>query len=420
MKVEKKNGLFYTGLVLLIIYFLLVPVSEVNMKIEAFFCILVSLCIVIKSKNSIPLIVAMLFVTYCVYSIAIGEYIVGGDLGIPLTQVKNVNIYGSTLRILFFFLCLLLAFFPKIEQIRIPKPKDNIVIFSVLIIFLIYIAIFGINRTFANQYTVNISPLYEYAILLFLFAYYFSGNIFLRKVILTLMMLVFIIQDYYYGGRITSMQIILFAISTVFKDFLNKKSAVLVILGGILINSLVGAYRTSFSLNNFSIVRVLGALKNDFFVFDTPVYAYYASATHVASVDLIGISLRERMISFGNFVIAIFFGGENNSGNITRYVNENYFINVGGGLFPTHFYFWFGWIGIIFSALIIVYIFLKISSSKSDLTNLIGVIVISTIPRWFLYNPLTLFRMMLFTCILYFIFNFGHRFIVNAVKGTTM
>ncbi len=420
ISISKERFFYSSGLILLIIYYILFPSSEITSKLEAVSSILLSLILVFKSRNSIPLMVAMLFLSYCIYSIGVGEYLVGGPLGIPLTEVKNFHIYDLTLRIVLLFMTTLAAFFPKVTEINPPKPKDNVVIFYILIIILVYIGIYGIDRTFSNQYTVNISPMYEYSILLFLFGYFSSGDKFFRKMILVLIMAIYIFQDYYYGGRITSLQIIILAISTIFYEALNKKTALLLTIGGVFVNSLIGAYRTSFSLYGFSIWHVLLSLKDRLLVFDTPVYAYYASATHVASTELINIPFRERIISFFNFVVSIFGGGNNNSGNVTKYVSENYFINVGGGLFPTHFYFWFGWFGVIMAALVVCFIFRKICTKNSDLYSLTAVIVISTIPRWFLYNPLTLFRMIFFVCVLYIIFTYGNRFIYAAVKGTSL
>lgn len=323
------------------------------------------------------------------------------------------------MRILFLFLFILTLYFPKIENFRPIKPKDNVVIFSVLVIALIFIGLFGIDRVHTSKYTVSISPIYEYSILLFLFAYYSSGNKPIRKLVILILMGMFIIQDFYYGGRITSMQIILVAISTIFYNRVTSKSALLITFVGIFVNSIVGVYRSNFTLEGFNLINFFITLRNRWFVFDTPVYAYYASATHVASVELINLSINERLGSLINFILSIFTGSESNSGNVTRYVSENYFSNLGGGLLPTHFYFWLGYLGVIIAAVIILLILRMISIRDKELYKLVTVVFISTIPRWFLYNPLRMFRMIFFVCLLYPLFELGHKFLTLSIKDVS-
>ncbi|BBC61474.1 hypothetical protein QQG09_04645 [Melissococcus plutonius] len=390
-------------------YLFLVPPLGGTIKIEAIVAVLIGVGLVVKSRNCIPLMVAMIFVTYCIYSIVMGEYIAtSSHLGVPLTEVRTQEIYSTTLRILLLFLSIIFIFFPKkINHLFILKPKDNIFIFSFIIMILVYIGIFGIDRTVQTHYMVRISSLYEYSVILFLFAYYSSGNKLVRKTVIGLLMIAFIFQDYYYGGRITSLQIILLAISTLLNGMITKKLALIGSIVGIFVNSLVGVYR---NLIHFDFIAAFLNLKNQLFVFDTPVYAYYASATHVATINYTNISLSERFQSAANFICSIFLGSEENSGNITKYVNDHYYINVGGGIFPTHFYFWFGWLGVILSALIVVGILKITLKTNNTLTMLISISIITTIPRWFLYTPLSLFRNIFLISIFYCLFILGYKF----------
>lgn len=160
---------------------------------------------------------------------------------------------------------------------------------------------------------------------------------------------------------------------------------------GILVNSFVNAYRQSYDLGDVSLINTTKDFFNMYFVFDTPVYAYYSSATQIASESL--SNLEEKMISALSFLGSIFGGESTGYGNLTNYVSSNYFKNIGGGLYPTYFYFWFGWLGVIASSLILVLILNKINSENlNEIHKLIFVTIIFSVPRWYLYTPLSLFR----------------------------
>lgn len=61
ISISKERFFYSSGLILLIIYYILFPSSEITSKLEAVSSILLSLILVFKSRNSIPLMVAMLF-----------------------------------------------------------------------------------------------------------------------------------------------------------------------------------------------------------------------------------------------------------------------------------------------------------------------------------------------------------------------
>lgn len=94
-------------------YLFLVPPLGGTIKIEAIVAVLIGVGLVVKSRNCIPLMVAMIFITYCIYSIVMGEYIAtSSHLGVPLTEVRTQEIYSTTLRILL-FLSIIFIFFQK-------------------------------------------------------------------------------------------------------------------------------------------------------------------------------------------------------------------------------------------------------------------------------------------------------------------
>jgi len=335
-----------------------------------------------------------------------GEYFIGGHLGIPIHEVKNSYYYGINIRILLLFVAILSTFYnsSNIDHFNFKLvPKDNLFIFAIIVIVLILIFLFGIDRGPLTSYSVRITPIYEYSRVLFLFAYYFSGSSRIRKYIFFILVVLFILQDFYYGGRITSLQLILLIAVTLLSGKLTSKKLVKYGLWGIFINSLIVEYRKAYTLDSINIINLFKNLVNNYLVFDTPIYAYYASATHIAAAEIAGVDIK--LNSFLEFIKAIIVGSKNISGNVTKFVRINYFLNFGGGLLPSHFYFWMGWLGVIVISIIITYIFNKLTYLKSDYQKIIFASIVCTAPRWYLYSPLVLFRGSLFiTTVLYFIF----------------
>jgi hypothetical protein len=385
------------------------PSIQTN-KFFGLFVIIFSLILLYKTKGNLFAFLIAFFILYSNYSIFVGEYLVGSDLGIPLYQLKTEHYYGTAIRVLLFFISIVALFIkPRVveKQNFILTPKDNIVLFYALYFVLILIWIFGIDRS-ANldTYSVSITPIYEYATLIFLFAIYSSGFRRFRIITLMFMLLIFVLQDFYYGGRITSLQLILLFLVTI---FLKKLSPKMIIVGGIigiLINSVIGAYRKKYSLDSMGVFDIVKGVFNNYFVFDTPVYAYYTTVAHLAATEL--MDWRIRIESFLAFIFAI-FTGNNELSDVTSYVTNNYYFNYGGGLIPTHFYYWLGWLGVILIACILIIILNKIGSAKKDIWKIISISIVMTVPRWYLYTPLSLFRQVFLIVILYYAFIVAHN-----------
>ena len=99
-------------------------------------------------------------------------------------------------------------------------------------------------------------------------------------------------------------------------------------------------------------------------------------------------------------------------GGISEYeilnsLTGKYQVNYGGGLLTCYFYFWFGWLGVIFISIYIAFLYSTIKNNcenkYSEYKEVLSIFIISTIPRWYLYMPNLLFRGILLFTIFYFI-----------------
>ncbi|MEK3885271.1 hypothetical protein [Paenibacillus sp. PL2-23] len=403
MRISKIFALKSLVILLVVSYLLLLKPTVWSNQVSACLTLLFSLLLCFKVRKNIPLFIITLFILYCNYSIVLGEYLIGGNLGTPMNQTKTTEIYGLSINIMLLFTSILSVFIVgrKRELINFEiKKYNNILLFYFIIFVLILVLLFGVNRGNYTSYEVSITPIYEYSTLLLLLSYSVSGGLKLRKTIITVLCVLFIIQDFYYGGRITSLQIIIFLLITIFLRKLTIKKVIMGAGIGIFINTIVHVYRQNYSFKSIDIINIFDSLLNSYFVFNTPVFAYYSTSTHIATSQI--IERNEKTESLLQFVKFIFLGSERNIGDVTYY-SDLYFSNIGGGLIPSHFYFWLDWAGVVLATLILLYILSNIGGFRKEFNRIATVCFIYSVPRWYLYTPLSLFRPILLLFVSYII-----------------
>lgn len=378
-----------------------------------------------RSRNNAAVFLVAFFIAYCNYSIAVGEYIVGGDLAAPFQQVRSLGVYPKLLDVLLVFTSIVVFFYNgssfDVKRFRAIASQSNLLFYIVVFTVLVCIFVFGVNRAPGVGYSVRITPLYEYSYIFFIFCFMFSGAAAvgggsLRERALIVFVVMFVLQDIYYGGRVTSMQLVYFLFLTCFALRLSVGGILVYGLVGIVVNKLVGVLRAgeiSFSVDSF--VNILQRFWGSYFVFDTPVFAYYASATHVAASMWYGFDFK--MLSFWHFCVGVIAGSPDGIGNVTSYVRNNLYINQGGGLLPSHFYFWFGWSGVVFIAVLLVALLNGFPRARSRFGLMLLVVLVLTVPRWYLYSPLSLFRPLFLCVCLYMLAWAGKRLL--SVRGVS-
>jgi len=373
-------------------------------KLVAGCLVCMSILLVLKTRNNLPMFILSAFVLYINYSIAVGEFFTTVLTSCPLTEVTNPTNYGIAIRCILLFTTILFLFYkasphPVSDQYSEYWVRNDAVFYA-LIIVLLYFFFTGVNDTGRISYAVAITPGYEYSRVFFLFAFYFSGKNKLNMSVLLLLAGMYILQDLYYGGRVTSLQLLIFLLLTYFRDYMTPLRVTVLGIIGLFLFAWVGAYRVSYSLS-IPLSSIITAIFGSLFVFDTATYSFYASATHVATANIIGYD--SKIHSFVQFLISIFTGSSSNKlADVTSFSSQ-YFTNVGGGIIATHFYFWGSWLLVILASLAIVWIINKTSASNSLYSKLIFLSVVISTPRWYLYGPLVFFRGAIFVpSVLYF------------------
>lgn len=412
MKTSYYNVMKILIMIIIIIVTTLLPYTKSYNSALAFIALIFSVMLLYKGRNNIPLTLMFIFIFYSNYSVIVGEYLIAGNLSVPFTEVKNDLIYGIAIKAMLIFVAILALFyngkFFEKKSLEI-KPVNNSLIFYSLLIMLVFSLYFGVDRGSYLNYSVRVSPIFEYSKLLFLFAFYYSGNLKFRKALMTFLMLAFIIQDIYTGGRITTLQLLILFTITVYLDKVTFRKIILYSGIGIVLNNLVAVYRNNFSIEGISVLETIQKIFENYFVFDTATFSYYATGTHIATTFDVGIETR--ISSFFEFFKSIFIGSNSITSDVTTFVSQNFHYNMGGGYIFSWFYFWFGFVGVIFIAMFIVKAINNLMWTRSNLGKLIYIAIIFNTPRWYLYSPNQLFRGSLFFVTLIW----GVLYIVNNI-----
>lgn len=391
-----RNRLF-----LLILAFLMVNIvadfvfSEINMVI-----VLISSAVLVwKSRNEIGSSIVFLLLLFSMIQISPEFLFNVRTTGFDFFYQEEL--YNIVIAILMVFTSILAVFYNqrRNEFLRSDFTKENGWVFSVLILISIYILIFGINRGTSSTYVyvVSITTIYEYFVMIYILAYYYSSKSKISNLFLMLLGFFYIIQDFYYGGRISSVQLTILS-AILFFPKVKFKHILLLLLPAYLTLRLVEIYRTSNSFFDMNFLSVFANFKNPLenYQWNTFAEVLYSSSGLVYAKNAVH-TIIERLISFTDFIINIFIGGVRPFGNIISYISANISPVGGGGFLPAYFYYWLGWGGVILISFFVVKMLnLESKERLNDFWKIVYILTLSMFPRWFYYSPLILIRFILF------------------------
>lgn len=280
------------------------------------------------------------------------------------------------------------------------KMKDNSIIYYTGLCVLIYGLIFGIERGNRISYVSNSNVLYEYCIVIFVFLWYYSGNSQRKKNALIIYAIIYVLQGFIYGDR-SSMFPMCVLIVLLCVSKIKLEQVVILCLIGVLTTNFIAEYR-----NNFEIPNLLDVF-NRGIKSDTVTYSHYAALSILRTKDMVA----DTSSSMLDFVIGIFMGGNYGEANVTRIAKE-YVGNSGGGFFYSFFYYWLGYLGVIISALIAGGTMRLLLKKNGELSSLILLIITAMSFRWYLYGPITFFRVsIVIPCVLWILCNLFDRLV---------
>ncbi|AZR73926.1 hypothetical protein BBF96_11305 [Anoxybacter fermentans] len=396
--------------------------SQNSSQIIAWSVLVLSVYLVIHVRKNINLFVLYSILAYFNYSIIMPNYI--NKLSSSyFTSFSNDPVSHIGVNILFLFLLSLIIFMPTHikplfikENMFINKNPHNVHLLTLGIgLILLYILIFQFDRPDVLGVRGRPSPLYEYSLIFFIVGFYFTAKNKYSKMILSIILVLFALQNFFFGGRIIGLQLILLYF-IMFYAYKTKISRLIpFVLVGFIMMSLIGQERTMLNLSIDAIKGVINNIQTRMFALDTSYSAYFTSLTFLKVEEM--LSINQRLDLFKQFFLSIFFGGRIQNSSLPIYTLKFYH-HYNGGVLPYHFQFYLGWAGVVVSALIIT-IYTKIINSLNFDTvgfkKCLSVYVISSVFRWYLYSPIIILRGVIFLAIVYYIAS-----MINGLKIKSM
>ena len=416
LKISKEFSLLlllFVGIIVSMLVCMQIYDDSIN-KLCALLVLVYSGMLVYNYRKNIALFIMYLFIFYANWSIAIGVYIfpeIRPD--VLYIQFTDISVYSIAIYFLLLFVITLCTFslFDKKKFLNetMIRCDFNPNILIQILCGLLYVGIF------AATFELNLgaqggshSALEEYKVFFLIIGSAFSRKNGKSRFFWTALVGATSILTLISGNRVTMLCTIIALAIMWYEEYLNSKR---IILGAILVITIftfIGATRGVYG--SFSFQDGLDKLLNEKLTTDTFTHAFVPSlaAEHLGGV----IPFSEKFQLFLKNIKYIFLGGEFGEYILTIFTKQAFY-HSGGFIGATYFDFWINGFGGIISALLL-YICIRLFPKNEEKNSLIVVAIVSFVGRWYVYNFLQLFRMLLFMIVLLFGFSVIKRIKING------
>jgi hypothetical protein len=302
--------------------------------------------------------------------------------------------------------------------------KNNYIFYInlIVILFLIFFSKTGVNLFEAGGYekvesnSLGGLALYEYFLLFFLLGYLFSNKSVLKKRILFVCAFLYCLKAISFGGRIEALQFFLLIFILFFEKTFSLKSILIVLLIVYFFYDFFGKIRGNPAmLFNYDYSFVWKTFIFDYDNTDQIINnqgdIWYSSIRVLGFIKDGILDTGDRLYSFLNWILSIFVPSKfvSAKANLSAYLQDVY-PSGGGGFISMYFYTWLSFPGIVFIAAYLTKLINSAYISKNQYVILYAIVVLSTCPRWFVYNPNAMFKFSFYIIPLYFIYKtvFGY------------
>lgn len=369
----------------------------------------IALCVInmLRSKNNILFFLLHFQIFYYNYSVIFSRYLYVSSEYLEFYNNVDEHTYGVGIICLFIFeLCLVLCYKSdnQFDSKAIYAETPNNTISAVLMLVSILIGVLGFDWTsFGTRGAV--SSYYEYIGILLILGLHYSGYEKHRiiKYGYLLLILFLIVQGLIFGERIASLQFIFIWVFFFLGHKIKTRHILLSAVVGIFLMAIIGAYRSTFVLSNFTISSIWDNLTKRMLTFNGADLGYYCSLTFVMVTEKVNWSTR--LILFLKFLVSIIVGNSADAylPNFTR----QFFSHWNGGYYPLYFYFYSGIVGTILMCFgwckFICNCLSKRAKKHKDFLYLLGLYLVCITARWYMYSPLSAFRPVILFSIAYFV-----------------
>lgn len=301
---------------------------------------------------------------------------------------------------------LFLRIYPD-DKLMYFQNKDSNAVFLFSVISFSLMMIFGLNGENIlesggyGKGESNGSFLFEYGLIFFCAAYLYSGNSIKKKRLLLLLSVLYVLKSLLYGGRIAVLELMLAWFFLYFQYRIKLKTILLFVCFFYYSMLIIGALRSDITLlSSLNIIDILTMDKKGSvpdMIVSQEADANYAAVRLIAFADEQIVIFTDRIYSLFLFVCSIFlpYSILPSCARPADMLRE--YPTGGGGLITAYFYFYASYIGVIFIA---IYMAISLSVKRGNIAlkynNLYLMFLFITLPRWFAYNPISIFKMSLY------------------------
>jgi hypothetical protein len=363
--------------------------------------ILISIHLFVKSRHDTNFLLLTGFMAYINISLAFSDFLgVGMALGqntldwqADLRASPSATIAENSVLIFLSVFNVLLGskFIRQASQISKLKlvGRDNAIIFYGLLAVLFLFWSTGYSESQGAGYESVTRASYEYCVVVFPLMWFYSGRSRLRMYLMGIFVVLYIGQSLIRGDRSSAFPLILM-ILLLGNLNLNMLKTLSLLVAGFVFSALIAVYRLDFSSALVS-ADSISQLTDRGLTIDTVSQSFY---TAISIIDARGYYPNPEMFFF-NFLAGIVLGGWFPGADVIV-LAENIHFNRAGGFFFSWFYFWFGYIGVAFSAVFLALYLRKVSTSLEPVSRIYLVLTVAFCVRWYVYTPLNFFRSILF------------------------
>lgn len=418
--IKKKNAkIFFVAL--LSVYFLFNIISynynKISNLIVAILVLFISLYLVFENRNNPKLILLYLMLTYFNYSIVIDRYLTVSNIEF-LNRIRDDYTLGVAINCIFIFMIINL-FFSKKQKVLLNKneffkKRSNSFIVLTLCSILFYIFLFGIDRgSGLGSGRGGVSTIYEYSVVLFILSYYYCGNKKSLRLVTSFLIIIFILQDLLFGGRVTALQLLIVFYYFILSHRFKWSYCIMVFIFGVILMSTIGIMRGDWSVN-INVGEIIKHIIQNKFALDTSTFAFFASLTFIRIESLTSISMKLYLLK--QLLLSMIFGGKIVDSDLAEYTNQ-FIFHAMGGMLPIYLYFYLGWIGSVISGLICGFYTLCSSYKENSIKSSMLIYFVASTPRWYLYSPSALIRGMIIFLICYYFLKIMDKVIYSGLKN---
>ncbi len=281
---------------------------------------------------------------------------------------------------------------------------------------ILYIMLCGVIFIIANNRFLNIvnisESILEYTLIPIIFLVYYFRNNKVLKYFMYVVVIIYAISTIHIGGRITILQPLISIYLIFYAEKFKAKNVIIAFVIGVFAFTVAGLYGDNLEYNTdkFEYTNIkydIDVMLDRKLALDTSYSAYWTGLTIIETKNR--VQTLERYKNFAEYATLYTIGGQGfSSYKKLPELSHKYYIHYYGGFINSYFYFWFGYLGILLIGIALGFFnrnVYTIKKNSSDFRKILLVYYISTLPRWYLYEPSALIRGTLLLCICYFILN---------------